>query len=113
MDATRNPVIVGVGQVNDRPDDLAVALDPVALAEAALRRADADGGARGLAGQQPHQAGGCGTGGAEGSRTPDLCSAIAALSQLSYGPAPGAISRAASAMQAPGTAPSPACLSFS
>ena len=25
-------------------------------------------------------------GGAEGSRTPDLCSAIAALSQLSYGP---------------------------
>ena len=24
--------------------------------------------------------------GAEGSRTPDLCSAIAALSQLSYGP---------------------------
>ena len=26
-------------------------------------------------------------GGAEGSRTPDLCSAIAALSQLSYSPA--------------------------
>jgi hypothetical protein len=26
------------------------------------------------------------THGAEGSRTPDLCSAIAALSQLSYGP---------------------------
>jgi hypothetical protein len=25
-------------------------------------------------------------GGAEGNRTPDLCSAIAALSQLSYGP---------------------------
>jgi hypothetical protein len=25
-------------------------------------------------------------GGAEGSRTPDLCSAIAALSQLSYSP---------------------------
>ena len=27
-------------------------------------------------------------GGAEGNRTPDLCSAIAALSHLSYGPAP-------------------------
>lgn len=25
-------------------------------------------------------------GGAEGDRTPDLCNAIAALSQLSYGP---------------------------
>jgi hypothetical protein len=30
------------------------------------------------------------TGGAEGNRTPDLCSAIAALSHLSYGPAMGA-----------------------
>src|SRR5215813_14055731 len=29
-------------------------------------------------------------GGAEGNRTPDLCSAIAALSHLSYGPALGA-----------------------
>ena len=29
-----------------------------------------------------------GRGGAEGNRTPDLCSAIAALSHLSYGPAP-------------------------
>src|SRR5215510_13226623 len=29
-------------------------------------------------------------GGAEGNRTPDLCSAIAALSHLSYGPAMGA-----------------------
>lgn len=28
------------------------------------------------------------TGGAEGNRTPDLCSAIAALSHLSYSPAP-------------------------
>ena len=28
-----------------------------------------------------------GQNGAEGARTPDLCSAIAALSQLSYGPA--------------------------
>ena len=32
-----------------------------------------------------------GLGGAEGIRTPDLRSAIAALSQLSYGPAVGAI----------------------
>ena len=31
----------------------------------------------------------CGFGGAEGIRTPDLRSAIAALSQLSYGPAAG------------------------
>jgi hypothetical protein len=30
-----------------------------------------------------------GAGGAEGNRTPDLCSAIAALSHLSYSPAPG------------------------
>ena len=30
-------------------------------------------------------------GGAEGNRTPDLCSAIAALSHLSYGPGTGAI----------------------
>lgn len=29
-----------------------------------------------------------GVGGAEGNRTPDLCSAIAALSHLSYSPAP-------------------------
>src|SRR4030095_5177469 len=29
-----------------------------------------------------------GAGGAEGNRTPDLCSAIAALSHLSYSPAP-------------------------
>ena len=32
-------------------------------------------------------------GGAEGSRTPDLCSAIAALSQLSYSPAAGLLFR--------------------
>ena len=30
----------------------------------------------------------CLNGGAEGDRTPDLCNAIAALSQLSYGPEP-------------------------
>src|SRR5690606_9557759 len=32
-----------------------------------------------------------GRGGAEGNRTPDLCSAIAALSHLSYGPATGGL----------------------
>lgn len=32
-----------------------------------------------------------GRGGAEGNRTPDLCSAIAALSHLSYGPATGGV----------------------
>ena len=32
----------------------------------------------------------CLAGGAEGNRTPDLCSAIAALSHLSYSPAPPA-----------------------
>src|SRR5437868_12830790 len=34
-----------------------------------------------------------GADGAEGNRTPDLCSAIAALSQLSYSPAPEAVKR--------------------
>src|SRR5687767_4441761 len=43
-------------------------------------------------------------GGAEGNRTPDLCSAIAALSHLSYSPAPSAgrsISRASPPAQRP------------
>ncbi|GMM92466.1 acetyl-CoA acetyltransferase [Qipengyuania sp. MTN3-11] len=40
----RTPVIVGVGQVNDRPDDPAEGLDPVGLMAAALRRADRDAG---------------------------------------------------------------------
>ena len=44
MDAERVPVIVGVGQVNDRTEDPATALDPVALMAAALREADADAG---------------------------------------------------------------------
>jgi acetyl-CoA C-acetyltransferase len=38
------PVIVGVGQVNDRPADAALGLDPLELMEAALRAADADAG---------------------------------------------------------------------
>ena len=33
------------------------------------------------------------SGGAEGNRTPDLCSAIAALSHLSYSPAPSGAPR--------------------
>jgi acetyl-CoA C-acetyltransferase len=40
----RIPVIVGVGQVNDRPAIPDQGLDPAQLAEAALRRADADAG---------------------------------------------------------------------
>lgn len=44
MDAERTPVIVGVGQVNDRPAHPSEGLDPVALMAEAMRRADADGG---------------------------------------------------------------------
>jgi acetyl-CoA C-acetyltransferase len=43
MDATRTPVIVGVGQVNDRAGDCE-GLDPPGLMQAALRAADADAG---------------------------------------------------------------------
>ena len=49
MDAERIPVIVGVGQVNDRPERPEDGLDPVALMAEALRRADADGGGGWLA----------------------------------------------------------------
>ncbi|WP_375291734.1 acetyl-CoA acetyltransferase [Qipengyuania sp.] len=44
MDAARGPVIVGVGQVNDRTDEPDLALDPVQLMAEALRRADHDAG---------------------------------------------------------------------
>ena len=51
MNAERTPVIVGVGQINDRPkrvdealDSLEKALDPVELMSEALGRADADAG---------------------------------------------------------------------
>lgn len=44
MDAERTPVIVGVGQVNDRPEHVDEALDPVGLMVESLRRADADAG---------------------------------------------------------------------
>ncbi|WP_435418509.1 acetyl-CoA acetyltransferase [Parerythrobacter aurantius] len=40
----RIPVIIGVGQVNDRPANPAEGLDPVGLMVEALRRADADAG---------------------------------------------------------------------
>ena len=48
-DPARVPVIVGVGQVNDRSEDPATALDPVQLMVAALRTADEDAGGGWLA----------------------------------------------------------------
>jgi acetyl-CoA C-acetyltransferase len=43
-DAARMPVIVGVGQLNDRPADPRLGLDSVELMQAALRAADEDAG---------------------------------------------------------------------
>jgi acetyl-CoA C-acetyltransferase len=43
-DESRIPVIVGAGQVNDRPDDDAEGLDPLQLMRAALGAADQDAG---------------------------------------------------------------------
>lgn len=48
-DPERIPVIVGVGQVNDRPADPMAALDSAGLMEAALKAAEADAGGRWLA----------------------------------------------------------------
>ncbi|MBR1191585.1 acetyl-CoA acetyltransferase [Bradyrhizobium sp. AUGA SZCCT0160] len=42
----RIPVIVGVGEIVDRPKDIAAGLEPLALLEQALKRAEADSGAR-------------------------------------------------------------------
>ena len=42
----RIPVIVGVGEIVDRPKDIADGLEPLALLEQALRRAEADSGAK-------------------------------------------------------------------
>src|ERR1700735_146581 len=42
----RIPVIVGVGEIVDRPKDIAAGLEPLALLEAALKHAEADSGAR-------------------------------------------------------------------
>lgn len=44
MDAERMPVLVGVGQINDRPDDAADGLDSLGLMQGALAAADADAG---------------------------------------------------------------------
>jgi acetyl-CoA C-acetyltransferase len=41
----RIPVIVGVGEIVDRPKEIADGLEPLALLEVALRRAEADSGA--------------------------------------------------------------------
>jgi acetyl-CoA C-acetyltransferase len=38
----RIPVIVGIGEIVDRPQEIAAGLEPLALLEAALRRAEAD-----------------------------------------------------------------------
>ena len=40
----RIPVIVGVGEIADRPKDIAAGLEPLALLEEAVRRAEADSG---------------------------------------------------------------------
>src|ERR1700757_2887172 len=42
----RIPVIVGVGEIVDRPKEIADGLEPIALLEEALRRAEADSGAK-------------------------------------------------------------------
>lgn len=44
LPAERTPVIIGIGEVLDRPTDPAAALEPLALMEAAVRAADADAG---------------------------------------------------------------------
>lgn len=49
IDASRIPVIVGVGQLNDRPAVAAEGLDTLELMEAALHLADADAGGNWLA----------------------------------------------------------------
>src|SRR6266702_1306585 len=42
----RIPVIVGVGEIVDRPKDIADGLEPLTLLEQALKRAEADSGAK-------------------------------------------------------------------
>ena len=48
-DPHKTPVIIGVGQINDRPENPADGLDPIGLMAAALRRADEDAGGGWLA----------------------------------------------------------------
>ncbi len=62
LDPERTPVIVGVGQVNDRPDEPDKGLDSGGLMIAALKAADADAGGGWLAG----------------------CDSLALVSQLSF-----------------------------
>ena len=50
------PVVVGVGQINDRPSDPEHRLDPLELMDAALREADADAGGQAAPGVQEAQA---------------------------------------------------------
>ena len=45
----RIPVIVGVGEIVDRPTDIAAGLEPLTLLEQAVRRAEADSGGKFLA----------------------------------------------------------------
>ena len=45
MDQDRLPIIVGVGQVNDRPADPVAGMDPIELMAAALRKSESDAGA--------------------------------------------------------------------
>ena len=47
MDASRIPVIVGVGQINDRPAEAAQGLNSLELMQAALNLADEDAGGPG------------------------------------------------------------------
>src|ERR1700694_159299 len=42
----RIPVIVGVGEIADRPKELTAGLEPLTLLEEALKRAEADSGAK-------------------------------------------------------------------
>src|ERR1700729_3226451 len=44
--ADRIPVIVGVGEIVDRPKQIAAGLEPLALLESALKQAEADSGAK-------------------------------------------------------------------
>jgi acetyl-CoA C-acetyltransferase len=45
LPADRTPVIVGVGEITDRPAEIVNGLEPLALLIEALRRAEADSGA--------------------------------------------------------------------
>ena len=44
LDPSRQPVIVGIGEIIDRPADRAAGHEPLALWAEALRRADVDAG---------------------------------------------------------------------